>query len=160
MNAILAVILVFVTLSIAVGPYARRAASRNLLPAESLLLNVGAVLVLALAVLVVVGAATWKRTSYARPLWWRRQMTHRQYGWLALAALSSVVAWFGLVELSRSSDITQYYPFIQPVVLIIVLVIGLLVFRERVSRTQIVGYIAVFAGMVLVHVGRPTGHKI
>jgi drug/metabolite transporter (DMT)-like permease len=148
-----------VTVSISVGSFARRAASKHLLPAESLMLNVTAVLLLAATVLTALGLATWGRASYVRPRWWRDHMTPRQYAWLAGAALTSVVAWFGLVELSRSSDITQYFPFIQPVVLLLVLLIGLFVFGERVSGLQVVGYVAVFVGMVLVQVGRPAGSE-
>ena len=146
-----------VTVAISLGPYARRTACKHLLPTESLMLNVTAVLLLAAVVLAALGLATWGRASYLRPHWWRDHMTSGQYGWLVGAAFASVVAWFGLVELSRRSNITQYYPFIQPIVLILVLLLGLFFFKEQVSGLQVVGYVAVLVGMVLVHVGRPAG---
>lgn len=139
-----------VVVSIVISPFAKRQSSKHLLPYEALILNVGIVIlfaVLALSGFFIVFHS--RKNNFIRDGWYAHVHT-RHLLWAAFGGVASVIAWFSLVELSRSDEVTRFLPYISPISLILSLVVAIVVFSERVSYMHTIGYACLVFGLLIV----------
>ena len=78
-----------------------------------------------------------------------KYLTNKDIAFSILGAISSVVASILLIELLKKNDATEIIPNIQPMVLILTLLIGKVVFNETLTYNKILGTIILLLGIYL-----------
>jgi drug/metabolite transporter (DMT)-like permease len=78
-------------------------------------------------------------------------MTVDQVKWALAAALLSIVGAIGLIELIRRYEVSHILPQIQPLVLVLTIISGLVLFGERIGRGKVVGGALVVLGVWLMN---------
>jgi drug/metabolite transporter (DMT)-like permease len=78
-------------------------------------------------------------------------MTRSQVTWALVAALLSIVGAIGLIELIRRYQVSHILPQIQPLVLVLTLVSGVVLFKERIGRAKAFGGALIILGVWLMN---------
>lgn len=78
-------------------------------------------------------------------------MTHRQVGWAILGAITSIASAIALIELVRRFQVSHIIPQIQPLVLVLTLVMGVVLFGERMSVYKAFGGALIILGVWLMN---------
>jgi len=82
-----------------------------------------------------------------------RGMTRSQVTWALVAALLSIVGAIGLIELIRRYQVSHILPQIQPLVLVLTLVSGVVLFKERIGIAKAFGGALIILGVWLMNRG-------
>ena len=80
-----------------------------------------------------------------------RGMTRSQVSWALVAACLSIVGAICLIELIRRYQVSHILPQIQPLVLVLTLLSGVLLFRERIGRAKAFGGALIILGVWLMN---------
>jgi len=130
-------------------PFTRKRAIGKLTSSEYFVVNF--ILTATLAALYWVYLVTTGETGVE--VW--RGMTRSQVTWALFAALLSIVGAIGLIELIRRYQVSHILPQIQPLVLVLTLVSGVVLFKERIGRAKAFGGALIILGVWLMN--RTTG---
>lgn len=130
-------------------PFTRKRAIGKLTSSEYFVVNF--ILTATLAALYWVYLVTTGETGVE--VW--RGMTRSQVTWALVAALLSIVGAIGLIELIRRYQVSHILPQIQPLVLVLTLVSGVVLFKERIGRAKAFGGALIILGVWLMN--RTTG---
>ena len=71
--------------------------------------------------------------------------------YLLFGALTTVIASLSLLKLLREHDASFIIPSIQPMVIVLTIIIGYFVFKEKVNIIKIVGILSIVLGLLLLN---------
>jgi uncharacterized membrane protein len=78
-------------------------------------------------------------------------ITKKQLIYCILAALTSVFATLVFIKLLENDNVTFIIPQSYPIIIILTLIIGYLLFNETLSNKKMVGGIIVVIGYLIIH---------
>lgn len=137
-------LITFLVLCWTLNPFLKKQASSKLTSSEFMLFNHSLCTIIVVLYLIYL---LYKKECDINCI---KKLNYREIAFSIAGAITTVLASLTLIKLLKENQASDIIPYIQPMVIILTITIGYLVFNENITKNKILGGLLVVLGLFVI----------